>query len=109
MKARDTWHFLLPPAAIVLPIAAFFSLRTLWAAAYDGAGAVSDTAELPLTFLIMGVGGILAGGLAVAGIYLLLVRSRLWIAIPLIVVLCLPALLCASACCLILLSFLVLI
>ncbi|MCX7015071.1 MAG: hypothetical protein NTW86_21390 [Candidatus Sumerlaeota bacterium] len=53
---------------------------------------MSETWLRPVSFLALGLSAGVSWALGIAGVHLLLTRSRPWVAAPLIVVCCMPAL-----------------
>ena len=95
MKRRFPWWLTLPVAALLVEGAVPFLLRAVYTCAYGPGGALPEGRELWLSYCCIGMGGLVGGVLAAAGVYFLLARSRLGVWIPMMIFVCLPALLVA--------------
>ena len=96
MRRPLPWWAALAPAAVAAEGLALWLLRTIWRGAHGGEGGLGESLELSLSYACLGLGGILGAVLVTAGTYLLLRRSRLLAAVPLIVLFVLPAQLVAA-------------
>ena len=89
------WHIVFPVTTMLVQIGVFISLWSIYTLAYDGNMILSEIWIVPLTNVVLAIGGILGGFFAVVGVYLLIVRSTWWMSVNLITLCCLPSIACA--------------
>ncbi len=89
------WHLAFPGMAMLLEIGTVIALWIICTGAYGQPAWIAESLIVPLTGLALSTGGIIGGILAVAGVYLLIIRWRLWVSVTLIALVCLPSMLCA--------------
>jgi hypothetical protein len=99
MKRRLAWWAALPAGSALVVAATFVALCAVSRSAYGEPAGMSERAGLVVGYACIGLGGLVGAALAVLGAYLLLARSRLWVAVPVIVLVCVPALLCSAVYC----------
>lgn len=98
MNRRSLALVCLPLGAVIAQGAAFALLWFGSNAAYGSDRGLDEWVEGPLTWIVLGLGGVMAGGLAIAGLYRTLRDSRLWVAISVTCVTYVPILFVASVC-----------
>lgn len=85
-------------APVPIQILAYLALHVTYSVIYDGSGSVLGGLEFPITYAVLGVSGVIGGGVALVGLYKVLVHSRLWVAVLVIGLLLAPSLLWAGTC-----------
>ena len=85
-------HFIIPPLALLCQALPILFLRYLPLCFYGDSRMLPEAWERPITLLGLSFFAGLSLLLANLGIYWLLTRSRLWVATPLIILCCVPAL-----------------
>jgi hypothetical protein len=92
-----------PPRQIVLPLLALalqagglLALHALYTASYSSPPGAIAAYERPLTYALLALAGFGAGLSALAGVFYLLTRSRLRVALPMLLLLSLPTLLISA-------------
>lgn len=105
-KKRSSRHLYWAPTPLPIQALAYLALHATYSVIYDGRGSVLSGLEFPITYAVLGVSGVIGGGLALVGLYKVLVYSRDWVAAMVIGLLLTPSLLWAGVCIYTLLIFL---
>lgn len=85
-------HLFLAVAALLFQVVPPFLIWSIASLAYGEVRRLSEAVERPVTLLTLGFSAAVSLLLGCAGVYGLLTRARLRVAVPLIVVCCMPAL-----------------
>ncbi len=96
MRVGAFWGPVLAVASPAAQAAVWLALKALWTAAYGAQPCLSEAAAARLSYLCIAAAGVVGLAFACAAIYLLVMRCRWWIALPLIAALCVPGLLAAA-------------
>ncbi len=88
-------HVLLPVAMVFSQICTIIGLWIMSVFAYNQNTNLPESLLVPLTNFILGVGGGCGCFLGIASVCLLIIRTKWWISAPVIVLLCVPSIICA--------------
>ena len=89
---RNRWHLLIPLFALLFQIVPPLFLRVVAAMAYGQRPWLPESWERPVSLVGIALCAVICLLLGNLGVYTLLTRSRLRIAVPLIVLCCVPVL-----------------